>query len=67
MKKHQSKNFIEYLNMKRYISFVWNVSGIETPKEINVPGVWDIYFIHVAQSIRPWSGDRLDDEGALLG
>ena len=42
-----------------------NASGVETSKQVDVPRVWDVSFIHITQSIGPWSGDCLDDEGAL--
>ena len=40
-------------------------SGVEMSKQVDVPRVWDVSFIHIAQSIGAWSGDRLDDEGAV--
>ena len=42
-----------------------NASGVETSKQVDVPRVWDVSFIHIAKSVGAWSGDRLDDEGAL--
>ena len=42
-----------------------NALGVEMTKQFDVPRVCDVSFIHIAQSVGPWSGDRLDDEGAL--
>jgi hypothetical protein len=37
------------------------------PKDIDVPGVGDVNFVQIAQSIGPWSGNHLDHVGTFLG
>ena len=48
MEKTSRRKLYGILKHKWYISFAWNVSRIEMPKQVDVPGVWDVYFIQIA-------------------
>ena len=44
-----------------------NASGVETSKQVDVPSVWDVSFIHIAQSVGTWSGAALTMKGPSQG
>ena len=56
------ENFIESSNYGEIHIFV---SRVESSKETNVLGVWDVYPLGVIEPIGPWLGDFLDDEWPL--
>ena len=62
MKKHQGEKTLLNTQIWKVHIFEWNVSRVETPKEIDVLGVWDVNPLGVAEPVRLWSGDLLDDE-----